>query len=379
MFTCRRDFFDNAEEHLSNVYYQIKENKKLEKENNLLKTYVLENNISNFSTNELIKSIKTNFYQTKNGKKIHGKLIETDESNFFSLSFDNIELYMDFTSQDRFCHIYTLGDALTADKILKNALYGSLFDSLWLWNDFLKGIQDNKGLARGFGLDYDYRRFDDSEENTNYIKMQIFGGEDTRNIYELLSNADEIKDKIILSRVGVKVQEQNNVENFMIETVKYSGKITSKGTSIDEHLKFVREIKEEYSDKLNKIEDRYRLDYFFDERGNFDGIRGNPIYFRFAKELSTEMMDSFMSNIFNGSAPFRLMGFPYEHNKYGRFIEVVDMHIGENFAVELYPDILVMYLSRNICGNTVMRFYTNLQHYFSKKIEVCDDNEQSIF
>lgn len=378
-FLSRSEFFDHAEEHLSNAYFQTLENKKLEKENNLLKTYVIENNVGDFSLEYLQKYLKPFFFQMKNKRKNYGKIHQTDEENFYILEHDNVHLYLDCTSQDRFCQIYTMGDAVQSDRVVKNLLSSTYFDNLWLWNDFLKNIQDTKGQPRGFGLDYDYRRFDNSDEKTNYIKMQIFGGSDTRDIYDLLANSESIQDKIILSRVGVKIEDNSNRDDFMIETIKYNGKVTSKGTSIYQHQKLVKDLKNEYSEKLQKIEDNFRIGIDFDPKSKNYRIEGKPLYFKFSEQLSNEMMDLFVEKVFNGAMPFRLLGFPSQLGNFGRFIEVVDLHIGESFSLEIYPDLMVVYLSENICGNTIFRLYTNLQHFFSKKIEVCSDDEKQLF
>ena len=113
----------------------------------------------------------------------------TDEAGFYDLRSTHsdhfVQLFVDTATNPRFWAAYSVSNAkhidLWLDRVSRKS---SAFDYIWLWPDFLE-VTQRSGIARGFGLDYDYRKFDDAEEEiTTYLKMQIWGGADTARLYD---------------------------------------------------------------------------------------------------------------------------------------------------------------------------------------------------
>jgi len=81
--------------------------------------------------------------------------------------------------------------------------------------------------------------------------------------------------------------------------------------------------------------------------------------------------------IFDGKYPFRLFGKPQDIQG-GKLVNVYDLHIGGVFDVQVFPDMFVFYINKEVCGNTILRFYSNLQHNFSNSFTIENDNEENI-
>jgi hypothetical protein len=50
------------------------------------------------------------------------------------------------------------------------------------------------------------------------------------------------------------------------------------------------------------------------------------------------------------------------------------MHNGDQFSIELTPDWMRLYLYEEACGNTVLRIFTNLQHYYDPSAALVIDD-----
>ena len=51
-----------------------------------------------------------------------------------------------------------------------------------------------------------------------------------------------------------------------------------------------------------------------------------------------------------------------------RQVVAVDLHTGDPIDLEVTPSTIRIYLPKGSCGNTVLRIYVNLQHYFDSAI-----------
>ena len=48
----------------------------------------------------------------------------------------------------------------------------------------------------------------------------------------------------------------------------------------------------------------------------------------------------------------------------------LDLHLWQEIFLELTPDLFVLVLPEGVCGNTVNRFITSVQHYLTPDFEV---------
>jgi hypothetical protein len=87
----------------------------------------------------------------------------------------------------------------------------------------------------------------------------------------------------------------------------------------------------------------------------------------------------FCERVFDGTMPFRLLGFSSNVSELAAIVEAVDLHTGGELSFEIYPDIISVYLPEKTCGNTIARLYTNLQHFYNAMFTVEGDGGKLIF
>jgi hypothetical protein len=60
-------------------------------------------------------------------------------------------------------------------------------------------------------------------------------------------------------------------------------------------------------------------------------------------------------------------------------VKAVDLHSGWSLSFELNPEMIRAYLPQGSCGNSILRFYTNLQHRHDALVSVLDGNGDPVF
>jgi hypothetical protein len=83
-----------------------------------------------------------------------------------------------------------------------------------------------------------------------------------------------------------------------------------------------------------------------------------------------EDLSAFTREVNSCTYPFRFLGFPrYEFDDF-RALTGVDLHKGGKLNLELSQDWIRMYLIKGLCGNTVVRFYSVIQHVYDSDAEL---------
>ncbi len=74
--------------------------------------------------------------------------------------------------------------------------------------------------------------------------MQLWGGEGTKEVYNILESHPDFHNKVVLSKVRFKEMAEKNgdPEAFVIQDVKFNGKFTARGTDFDTHLLTLNEV-----------------------------------------------------------------------------------------------------------------------------------------
>ena len=207
--------------------------------------------------------------------------------------------------------------------------------------------------------------------------MQLWGGSDTDHLYRLLKNDEQFQDKVVLSKVRLKEFASPSDEDlFALQDLKYQGKFTTRGTDFGTHVASANFVRQEYEKKILSIENKYALRWRESESGTV-ALDGYAIHFR--PSGFQIPVDKFCDRVLNGSTPFRLLGFTQAIGKYSAVSEVVDLHTGGKLSLEIHPDLISVYLPNDVCGNSVARLFTNLQHYLNVRFTVEADNGDRIF
>ena len=373
-FRSKKEAFDFFQEQMSRAYEKIYEDKKLEYESHMLKSYLLEIDASDMEV-EGRGEILRRLFSSRDGF-IRTEVYEV-EPDFFELKhfYKGLEIvtYVEWIS-DRFLFLYTLSKTEHIDKLIHRLVQTQpRIDQFWMWDAFLDAqIRKPNRLFRGFGFDYDYRKVagEETERMLSYLKMQLWGGgEVLKNFYEDLRSM--LKGMAVLGKVRFKEYGHNNGD-FVISDVKFNGKIKSYGTDIGLHRRIMIDLKRDYEQKLIQL-DRYRFRWSSENL-----LEGEPFYIVFDSPIPEDIMPLFLENIFSGKMPFRLMGMISHMDEYEYIAHVVDLHVGEKFLLQIFPDMMLLYLSEEVCTNTVLRFYTNLQHTLNVGVSLETESEEKI-
>lgn len=380
----RRGLFDFLEDQMCRSFEKLRDKKNLEPEQGLVKTFLLEFDWDKEETRKKgeLKFLKDEFLiPSKRGAGGAELEIKTTKEEGFYEFIWNIgnKKYRTFfdTSSDpdrRFWFVYTVADALVVNSLFnKISNYSHRLDRSWLWPSFLQEIQ-SLGEFRGFGLDYDFRKFDridKNRESLKYLKMQMWGGPETQKVFNYMS--ESLGEQVVLSKVRLRysIGDSSSSNAFSVEDLKYNGKLTTKGTSFQAHQNLALIIRDKYSVKVKSIEEKCAIKIESEEE-KFS-ILGEPVFFNL-NGADIRDLDNFCEVVFSGTQPFRIWGTVESGGKKGsdnecRLVSAVDMHTGGRIFFEVFHDLIAMYIYNGTCGNTVIRFFTNLQHTLSQAVK----------
>jgi len=388
----RRELFDYLEQQMNRSYRQVLDTGVLLSDRPFLKSFIFEFDWdpANLGKSE-VEYLQESLTIPSGNASRHSSppsIKETDEAGFFQVQWHwrrgrPTLLYLDTASdpQRRFWLGYSLTDATDLNVVVERlAQRVPAFDRAWLWPSFLEATQD-RGEFRGIGLDYDYRRFENKEgvaDSTNYFKVQIWGGPGTREILKFIGDHRDFRGRTVLAKVRMKYWDDcDERDRFALEDIKYNGKFLSRGTSFNSHQALLSETRNLYADKIRSIESQHIIRAVDEAGGGL--VDGDPVFFEFTGH-PIENLDAFCEVVFSGHMPFRLWGTPREipGRDEGRAVSAVDLHTGSKLFFEVYHDIVCMYLYPGACGNTVARFFTNLQHTFSRLVAAKDNEDQDV-
>jgi len=369
----KKELLEYMQIRISKAYKQLAENQKLDYDSSLLKTHLIEHDLPKDGDIEFY--IKNNFILKESSKEIEPIIRRTHDDDLINVHFTGYaDLYID-TSHSRIWNLYSLSNSIILKKIIDKVSNSVFFDKIWLHHDFLLNLrQKDNTYTRGFGLNFDYSKFESDEDISPILKMQLSGVNTSSKVFDILQKVEELKNNFTLSKIKLKTNSTEDSSSFILEDVQYFGKITARGNDITQHISNTGSIKKTYFDILKNIESNYRIGW-----RNIDGklhIEGYPIYF--VKKDGVEMdVDFVCEKIFDGKNPFKLFGTPQDIPG-GKLVNVYDLHIGGVFDVQVFPDMFVFYINQEVCGNTLLRFYTNLQHTFSNSFKIENDNQEDI-
>ena len=356
----RRDMLSVFDARLQNTQSDLLEDTRLEFGRNMLKTAVIESNISpnQFVQTEIIDEVhevEDNLWMTK---------IETNEGEGW--------LFTDFHNE-RLWSIYSLAESTVfnsaIDSLLKSE--GGGLDRLWLPTGEIERIGEMgnyEGIKIGFAAD---EVFPQSfvEDNFEFSDLSIDGsGQNSHHLYEILKSTSGINDFISLSSIKIRREAEGE---FVRERITNEGGFTTRGGSdIKLHLSTVSRIKEQYEELLGAVERNHIISA--EEQDGGGRARGSPVLIRFNRSVPD--IEEFLSHVVNAQDPFRLWGHVRQTGEEAYKVDGVDAHNGDKIAIEMSPEWLRLYLYGNACGNTALRLFTNIQHYYDPAAELVIDD-----
>lgn len=280
--------------------------------------------------------------------------------------------YVDMADR-RFWLLHT-NDLAADTKYLFNQLAYSpeaSFDKAWLPTEMIQKIANfPRNVFRGFGLEYrDYFSLNLQDERpVEELKMRV-SGSSSMEAYIALKERTKLKNSLSYSMVRVR---RGDRQLFAINELGYDGRFSARGgTSIDDYTSLVEVTKKVYKNTIETIE---RSSVGVKEVEGRTLIEGQAFDFVLEREITD--LESFTDILTSSKRPFRLGGLRNRVTKDGYQVLGVDLHTGDSIDLEISPFLIRVYLPKGSCGNTILRLYTNLQHYFDSNLKLNDEHLQ---
>lgn len=373
------------EDVMTSAYADLAENQHLEVDTNLVKTFLLEAHDAQDANHEHVFAlVRDSFAPALARSRRRAQISETDEQLFFVIEAEAgdrrgpLSLFIDATNP-RYWLAHSFSKTSAVDPVIKDVLLDSpKLDNAWLPVQLLERTAAD-GALRGLGLAFDRRKIPDVDFDmpgapVEFLKMQLWGNR-AADVLRVLREQAAFPESTTLSKVKVKQWLDGDSESFSLADVKYDGKITVRGTSFASYTAMLTRIVDLYSGKIHDLEQKFRI------RGRVEDNRfyldGAPLNIRFPHPLPD--LDLFCESVFAGTAPFKLWGIPVQVSPSMFRVSVIDLHVIGSMTVEICPDFMRVYLAKGACGNTLIRLYTNLQHYYNSLISATDAQEELAF
>lgn len=357
---------EELQEVMSSSYTNVRDEQELERGQNYLKSYLIESNrpdVNSAVENAIEEPIEVNdtrddgFYVVKTQIK--------DKTRIFYL--DKLD--------DRFWSIHTTEKSAVSDKFTKKIVFPRFtgLDFPWLSNNFLEDItRKNEVKFNRFSLSYeDEFVVEDEEPDVGSLSMRLWG-ETAGNVLRTLKSNEELQNSTSLSSVGIRREFNGSV---LLDDIKYEGKFTGRGDTVDGHLFQVNEVKDDYKDILTRIESEFALKYSSRDAGV--SMDGSPITIKFSKKI--EDVEKFAGILFSSKKPFRLWSVFNKISDNYYSCSAVDMHTGDKLDIEISENMMRIYLPKDCCGNVVMRLFTNIQQHYDSNCQIWGEQDQQLF
>jgi hypothetical protein len=327
----------------------------------LLKTYMMEANRglpeNNDGTDLIVEKKETNVPEIS---ILYLKQVSTEKS---------VRFYVDTTDR-RFWLLHTNDLARDARDLYDKLVFSpnTAFDKIWLPTQMIQKIADlPRNSFRGFGLYYKdfFELNEQTEKPVKWLKMGV-SGSSSMDALEALRSKDKLRSSLAYSKIRVR---RGDPKEYVIDELGYEGRFTAiGGRSIDAYASLIELTRQMYRSTLEAIE---RNSLGIKQIENRTLIRGQAFDFSFKREI--EDINLFIDILTNSKEPFRLWGLKNKITNDGFQVFGVDLHTGDSIDLEISPYLVRIYLPEGSCGNTVLRLYTNLQHYFDSELTLNDE------
>ncbi|AJC70921.1 hypothetical protein X802_00975 [Thermococcus guaymasensis DSM 11113] len=357
----RGDLYEWLEVNMSRSYMEILEEQKLEPDQNLVKTYVVESNISPKFLQYIFRGLFSSI-----------KVVSLEDYMLYRIDIEDkekrLQVHFFLDAKDkRFWRVFTLDKAQDVDNTYNKFVnqIKSRLDKLWLSNKLLEkflNVSFKDTYLRSISIKHDETPLSTEEEKreNKVSKLKIDGsGELVNDLLNIIKRHDRFQHMVRLTKIGIKIAEKEDRNKFVLEDLYYWGKFTVKGTSLDEHLEFVDNVVSTYRNNLKYIEDSL-IDY-----SSLDWEKKIPLVYEFKKEISD--LELFVKAITSPKEPFRIWGLAKKVENDMYVVIGTDLHNGDNFSLEVTPWWARLYLPKGSCGNTALRLLTNIQQSYDAK------------
>lgn len=347
----------------------------------LLKSYILET-FAGGTDETIIQEIKGN-----------GLQIETMEGNCYEIrDYENKKEPLGWLEpfSERYFAIYTIRKASSVDRIIENIIRESVkLDSLWL-SDFIyryffnhiKNIFANYRFIKikfEFDASLKWNLMDELIKEVEHPEIYDDNRENKTTSMDFTNTIEEVEQFLPELRKISPITTAKSISMLRYPGDKggghdfyYNGKVTNRSNSFIEHHHNINFMISIYSSLTRDIEE---IVWVRQEKFNFKSsgsyLKGSPVVIEFEKPLDKVMFKNFVIRTFErGYGPFRLWGEPMYFSENKVHVYGLDLHLWQEVFLELTPEVFVMILPEGVCGNTVNRMITNIQHYLDPDFKV---------
>lgn len=156
-----------------------------------------------------------------------------------------------------------------------------------------------------------------------------------------------------------------NEPKFSSDDVTYKGVVSVKsGKSIDDHIGLVDETKSHYKKLVEEVE-QYRLRTV--HASGFGHLKGKSVDIFFDRQVQN--FELFLGRLLDSKSPFRLWGIRQKLAPDYYRVFALDLHTGHPLDLEISRNLIRVYVPRGSCGNTLLRLYVNIQHYYDSRAQ----------
>lgn len=344
-------YFDSI---LTNNYRDIKFKRQYSYGHNAVKAYVIEAhpfNRQDLSRDEVVAAV----LERARGIDPNARVVETQEESLVYLETATVDFYLDLSNR-RYVTFHTADPTKVSDPFVKKFYNHRGFDSLWLPVALL--LEAAKfGRLWGIGVTFreslevdleEYRDPDEPQDIVLNVQRHF-----ARQLIKVLMES-EFRYMMGLSRLAV-LRSDNERDKFIIDDIKYNGKLTAKGTSFSRHSRVLYELVRHYDGVVSQLE---TFGMAFGEAG----LVGNPITITFSRPI---LPDKLIDLMFTAEDPFRLWGISHQVGSDFHRIYAVDMHHGNSgnkLTFEITPNFMRVLFPAGSCANTLLRLLANINH-----------------
>jgi len=354
-------------------YDRYRSDQKFEQDTGLLKSYFIEAHVDSYNgetTHDLTLDLLSQISQD-----IRMLAEESEDESLFNIKNGKDTYYLD-TSDTRFWILHTLALSTKADKFKNELIKASPhLDSAWLPAQFLQKIS-TLGYFKGFGAMHDEMPLIDknSEAEVESMHLRLWGGS-AASVLESLQSSQALMHSLALSSVRVKYSLPEYEDETVTDNFTFEGKVTALGKSFISHTNLISRVYSEYSREIRNIEEELSLRFV--PRQGIHELEGHPIIISFSRKLIN--LPNFISRVFSSALPFRLWGLPEIIDDDFARVYAVDLHVGHKLLFEISTDFIRIYLPIGTCGNTIARFYTNIQQYYDSMALISGGKHERLF
>lgn len=287
--------------------------------------------------------------------QLNGHAGETADETLGLLSTDDGGFFVDMLDQ-RFWLLHTTSPAAWSRSVLRAVVNRNRnVDWCWLTLDRVEAMR-KRGQERWFKADF---RGADllPPEGTRGRRLKVqLEGDDPDDLQAILR--EHYRSSTALTSVALRLDDADSGRVDL--AANYQGVFQSRGTSFDLHVGFAANAIAGYGERVRGVESTYGIGWTPTDGGV--EMRGGVIEIRLERTITD--MDHFLDGIFSCREPFRLWAVPRYRTPSFVDAEVVDLHVGRQFRMEILPDSLRVYVPTDTCGNTLFRLLANLQHRY---------------